>query len=192
MNGKTTTIQFVTRTAVLLALLLLFQSLRVFFPALSAVPLGFTNLSTLLTGALVNMTLIIAAMTVGIWGASIISVLATVIAFLQGFLPPVPQMVIVVSLGNIIIALIYLLTAKAVNGKVRIPAAIILSSLAKFLFLWALVKFIVIPFFVAQPKIAGVLSAAFGVSQLVTALLGSFIASLILPSIQKSLSKKGD
>ena len=191
--AKRISASFITRSAVLLALVLLFQSLRIFFPALALIPIGPTNLSSVLIGSLVNMTLVVASMTVGFWGAAIVGLLATVVSFLQGFMPPVPAMIFVIAVGNAIIAFVYRITSTRLKNSARLVFSVLCSSLAKFLFLFVSVQYLVIPFFVAdRPPVAAVLSVAFGVQQLITALIGSLTATLILPSIQAALRKKGE
>ena len=75
------TIRWITRTAILLALTVLFQSLRVLIPVMPA------DVSQYVVGSLVNLCLILAAVTVGIKGGMVIAVVAPVIAFIQDSLP---------------------------------------------------------------------------------------------------------
>ena len=97
------TVIFIARTAILLALAVLFQSLRLFIPIPAAV-------DQYLVGSLVNMCLVVAAVIVGIQGGLIVAVLTPVIAFLQNVLAN-PVLVPFVALGNaaivVVAALLY-------------------------------------------------------------------------------------
>src|SRR5690554_7160944 len=101
MMNKTN--NFLTRTAVLLALTVLFQSLR------SIIPMP-ANVSQYVVGSLVNLSLIVAAVIVGVKGGLIISIAAPFIAFFQGFQQNL-VMVPMIALGNIaivvVVALLY-------------------------------------------------------------------------------------
>lgn len=61
MTAKIKTVHFITRTAILLALTIVFQSIG------RAIPLGQFN--QFITGSLVNACLVIAAAATGIWGS---------------------------------------------------------------------------------------------------------------------------
>jgi hypothetical protein len=97
--------KFVTRTAILLALCLVVQQ--------------FKTLSQFITGPLVNVILIIAALAVGLWSGLIIAVLSPVIAF---FIAPspvmklVPQLMIMIMLGNSLIVLLAWLFREKSSG----------------------------------------------------------------------------
>ncbi len=176
------TIQFITRTAILLALTLVFQSLRVIIPIPKPV-------DQFIVGSLVNLCLMVAAVVVGIKGGLIIAVLAPVVAFLQGFLPPFVVMIPIIALGNAVIVFVF----ASYYEKNRIVAWIA-GSILKFLALYILVVKLALPFFIApqlqEPKlsaISGTLSLNFSWPQLVTALIGGAVALVVLPLLQKAL-----
>ena len=88
-----------TRTAVLLALALVFQ-------------IGFTQFAQPAVGPLVNMTLLVAAVVVGSIPAIIIGCLTPLMAFLLGIMPLLP-LVPFIMLGNAILIVSFNWTRKA-------------------------------------------------------------------------------
>lgn len=77
-------VKFLTRTAILLAITLIFQ---------------FLKMPQLITGSIVNAMLLIAAGTVGMWSGIIIGLLTPVIAFLVGIMG-FPLMIPFIMVGN--------------------------------------------------------------------------------------------
>lgn len=184
MNRKT---RWLTRTAILLALTVAFQSLRAVIPKV-VVP-GMGELDQYIIGSLVNACLIIAAITVGASGGIVISILAPVIALLQGEIG-FPIMVPFVALGNVVIVLcIALLYHKNKIG------AFVAGIISKFLCLYITITYIAIP--VITPKLQGpkaeavpkLLSFKFSWPQIVTATIGSIIAYSVLPLLDKAFSE---
>ncbi len=167
-------LKFITRTALLLALTVMFQMLR---PLISLPPLG----SNFIIGSLVNASLAVSSVVVGIWGGIIISIAAPIIAFLQqhiNFIWLVP----VVAGGNAVLVLLFGWLYK--NHKVM---AVVSSSVVKALVLYGLVMMSVRIFVVPGPAVA-MLSLMFSWPQLVTAVIGGLLAITVL----RALSKKYD
>ncbi|MGI6539062.1 MAG: ECF transporter S component [Caldicoprobacterales bacterium] len=169
-------LKWFTRTAILLALTVLFQSLRVLLSFLPA------NVSQYIIGSLVNLCLLVAAITVGIKGGLVISVAAPVIAFLQGF-TPFPVLVVPIALGNLVLVVIASLLYEK-NTILAFAAA----AVVKFITLYLGVVVIVLPFFLAgaPDKVKAVLSLQFSWPQLVTASIGGVLAAIILPILTKA------
>lgn len=160
-------------TALLLALCLCFQLLKA--------------ISVYITGPLVNLVLIIAALSCGWQSGVAISCIAPLLAYLIGATPIInmlPVMLPVIMVGNCLISLSALLW----KGK-RLPLGLLLGSLAKAGWLWLTVWYAVLPLFGANlpEKAAAAAKATFSVTQLVTALLGSALALIIWPLIKKAL-----
>jgi len=175
MNNK---VRWIVFTAMMLALCVLFQFIRTLVPVLSTVPIfGPFNLSQLIVGALVNLTLIITTWYIGFWSGAAVSVLSTVIAFAQGQLP-FPQMIIAVSAGNLILCLIVWLFRKP---KLRLPG-MVLASVVKPGLLWLLVTQIMVSF-APNEKVAANISVMFSWPQIITALIGGILALLIYPRL---------
>ena len=83
------------RGAMLLAVGLVLQALRLVIP----MPPMWT---VFVVGTLVNMVLVLAARTVGLWPSVMIAVLLPVMAYFQGQLP-LPFLIPVVAVGNLVI-----------------------------------------------------------------------------------------
>jgi hypothetical protein len=171
--------KFITRTAILLALTVLFQSLRVLMPFLPA------NISQYVIGSLVNLCLIVAAIIVGIKGGLIIAVAAPIIAFLQGFTPS-PVLVLPIALGNIV-----LVAAAAILYEKNSVLALAAGAVLKFLTLYISVVHIALPFFMpgAPEQMRALLSVQFSWPQLVTAAIGGILASGVLAALKNVIQK---
>lgn len=155
--------RFWTRTAILLGITLVFQMLRQIIPMPQP-------LSTFVVGSLVNASLVVAAATVGIPGGVFISLVAPIVAFLQGHLPPVPPMVPIVALGNAIIVVGYAIL------KGRSPyLGVVVGAVAKAAFLFVAVQ-LLMQMITLKPPIIKALSFGFSWPQLVTALIGGVLA----------------
>lgn len=165
-------IRFITRTALLLALTVMFQMLR---PLLSLPPLA----SNFIIGSLVNASLAISSVMVGIWGGLVISVVAPIIAFLQQHIKFV-WLVPIIAGGNAVLVLLYGWWYRK-NRWVGIG----LAALVKFVVLFALVKMAINTFVVPQAA-AAMLSLMFSWPQVVTALIGGVLALPVLKSLADS------
>ncbi|NLB42909.1 MAG: ECF transporter S component [Clostridiales bacterium] len=166
-------LSWLTRTAILLALTVLFQSLRVIMPFMPA------NISQYVVGSLVNLCLIVAAVTLGIKGGAVIAIVAPIIAFLQGF-TPFAMLVIPIALGNLV-----LVVAVALLYKKSMILAFVTGAIAKLVALYIGVVLIVLPFFL--PNAPAQLQLAFSWPQLVTASIGGVLAALVLPILKKAV-----
>lgn len=160
----------VTRAALLLALTLIFQSLRFFIP----LP---PFLSSFLIGSLVNATLLIAAEKAGLGPALMIAAITPVVAYFQQLLP-LPVFILPVACGNAIYVGIYL----TLFGRSRV-LAIALGTLGKAgllygAFVW-LFTIIAVP-----PKLAAAIMLAMSWPQLITGVLGGLIAAMIAKRIK--------
>ncbi|QDR81005.1 hypothetical protein [Sporomusa termitida] len=155
----------VTRAALLLALTLIFQSLRFFIP----LP---PFLSTFLIGSLVNATLLIAAEKTGLWPALMIAAIAPVVAYFQQLLS-LPLFILPVACGNMVYVGLFLTSLS--RGRVL---AIALGTVGKAgllygAFVW-LLTVIAVP-----PKPAAAIMLAMSWPQLITGALGGLIATAV-------------
>ena len=159
-----------TRTALLLALTLVFQSLRFIIPIA-------VFLSTFLIGSLVNACLLIAVETVGVQPALLIAVIAPTVAYFQQLLP-LPIFIIPVALGNAVYIVIFS-TGKRWYSWLRIGIA----ASSKMVFMYAafswLLTLIAIPV-----KLAIGLMFVMSWPQLVTGVVGGILASIIKKRLQ--------
>jgi hypothetical protein len=184
-------VKYLVSTAVFLALAIVSQMLRTFFPYLDRVSIGGIALSIFIVGSLVNLFLIMAVWTSGFWSGAAIAVLSVVVAYLQGHIPQaLPQLMAAVALGNLaIVSTVYFLREQ------NRALAVLAGAAIKFAILYAAVQWVVIPFWVnlehlgSEPlaaKLTATLSRNFSWPQFVTSAIGGALAILVLPVFKHS------
>ena len=181
MNKK---IRWITETAVLLALLIVLQSVTK--------PLG-----QLVTGSCVNAVLAIAVLFAGLGSGVTIALVSPVMAFLLGIAPQILT-VPAIMVGNTVFVLLLKLIAGTGNNLVRKVAAWLVAAVAKFGCLYFIVVKIICG--IAAPALleAGTLKqpmlkalpATFSYPQLITALIGGAVALLVVPVLKKALHRR--
>ncbi len=171
-DRRSITMTKLTRTAVLLALALVFQ-------------IGLNQFAQPAVGPLVNMTLIIAAVVVGSTPAIIIGCLTPLMAFVLGIMPLLPLVPFIMA-GNAILVLAFNVTRRMVP-KYGDIAGVIMAAILKFGFLAFSIRYLV-TFFVKAVKPPMI--AAFSLPQLYTALIGGVLALVILKYLSKYLKLK--
>lgn len=165
--------KMITRTAILLALTILFQTLGRF------IPLGQFN--QFIVGPLVNACLLVAAAYTGLAGGAAVSVLSPFGAILTGAAIPLPFAPFI-AVGNFILVLLYVILKK------KQLAAVASGAVLKFGFLWA--SILAFTGFMNIPaKKATLLIASFSWPQLVTALIGGAIALVVIKALGKTIEK---
>lgn len=175
-------ILWITRTAVMMALLVTLQWAT-------------SGLGQFVTGSCVNAVLAAATLTAGLWSGVAVAVLSPFCAFLLGIGPQLIQLVPIIALGNVVLVLLaaWLLGGKALFwwGKALSIAA---SAAGKFLVLYLAVVQVFIPLMgdALKEKQVQTFMAMFSWPQLVTALIGTTLAVLIVPTIRKILNKEGN
>ena len=177
MNKK---IIWITQTAVMIALLVVLQAVTK--------PLG-----QFVTGSLVNLILIVAALFGGLNCGLTVALVSTFFAYLLGIGTSFIKIVPAIAIGNIVfVMLMHSLTGKALKKRSYIIAGIelVLSAAVKFLTLWALIVKLIIPSLGLDDNKAAVLGATFSWPQLITALIGGALAMAIVPLIQKAHKKQ--
>lgn len=165
----------------------------------------FKNLSVYITGPVVNTTIIIAVLAVGLWSGILISVIAPVTAFFISGSPimaAIPLMFPAVMGGNMILAVCAWYSTRYFQNKPKfkgnLPAGLIAGSVLKAAFMGILIVLILLPAFggniaarLPKPEaLPGVLATAkitFSVTQLITALTGSLLAYIIWMPLKKYL-----
>jgi hypothetical protein len=148
------TTRFLTRTAVLLAIVLAIQLLRLPQPV---------------TGPLVNAILLLAGALVGMGSGVMIGMLTPFVAFLVGILPPVlgPAIPAIIA-GNTVLVVVFSLFHKLVAGRSGPYLGIIVGAGLKYLVMAGAVKYLL-----ALPPGA---ATALQIPQLLTALAGGILA----------------
>ena len=164
-------IRRVTRTAILIALTVAFQSL---------------GLQQMITGPVVNMFLYLAVMTVGIWGGAVTGLVTPVAALWVGILKPaMAPMVPAIALGNAALAVLFGLIS-GIGGRTSATfrvTGVLIASLVKFLILSTTVKYLV--------QVPALLAKMMQGTQLATALIGGALA-LVLAEILSRTGIVGD
>jgi hypothetical protein len=189
MSDRKENIKLITRTALLLAVTLLFQELRRVLPGVG------TLAGTLIIGSLVNLGLFVAAGIVGWRGSVLIALLTPVVAFLQNHLA-LAVLIPFVAAGNIVLVLVFEWIIRRIGmdkgrGWISVGGASVLKSL----FLWgAIAQFLVRFLLPAQglpaektAAMTAALSLNFSWPQLVTALIGGAVALVVLPAVRRAL-----
>lgn len=182
MDSKKTLL-WITRTAVLIALLITFQW-----------GLGSLTGSQFVIGSAVNLVLIVAAVS-GLFSGITVALISPFLAYLFGIGTPFIAIVPFIAVGNLVIVLVwYLIVNKAKmseNLYVRMFTALILGAALKFITLYLLIVKFALPFILNLPdKIVNKLSLAFSWPQLVTAAIGGALAIIIIPVIKKAVKKQ--
>lgn len=165
----------------------------------------FKNLSVYITGPVVNTTIIIAVLAVGLWSGLFISVIAPVTAFFISGSPimaAIPLMFPAVMGGNMILAVCTWYATRYFQKKMKfigsLPAGLIAGSVLKAAFMGIVIVLILLPAFggniaarLPKPEaLPGVLATAkvtFSVTQLITSLTGSLLAHVIWMPLKKYL-----
>lgn len=162
MNAKSV---ILARASLLLALSLLFQSLRFVIP----VP---PILSMFLIGSLMNACLLVAVEWVGAGAALIISFLAPVVAYLQQLLP-LPIFIIPVALGNAIYIGIFLM-GRRLQFWLNLSAAAASKAIFMYVAFTWLLNLIAIP-----AQLAEGLLFIMSWPQFITGMIGGILAGII-------------
>lgn len=175
---------YITQTAVMLALLIGVQFIS-------------RSFGQFVTGSMVNLILLVAVFVIGIYGGLTIAVLSPILAFLAGIGPAFIQIIPFIAIGNaLFVTIAWLIARKTVanfnsKGMITSSAGLIAASVCKFLFLWFGIVKLALPLIPGiKEKQAAVIGASFSWPQLVTALLGSILALVIVPQLIKAIKPR--
>jgi hypothetical protein len=189
---KNSKLNWITRTAMLVALIVVAQLLTRVIPPIVVGPL---QLNQLVTGSLVNLILIVGAFAAGLPAAATAAIISPILAAFFGIIPgQLPQMIPVVMAGNFTIVFVTWLCFRASNGLDKGGSTIInligilSGALLKSAVMWSATVKIVVPVFKIAAKKAQVVTGLVTLPQFVTAVIGGIIALLVLPAM-KSFKK---
>lgn len=165
-------IRFITITALMLALTIVFQMLRVI--------LGLPNtiFSQILVGTLVNLCLLVATAGAGILSGIIISLVAPVVAFLQSSVPAF-WVVPFIAIGNMAIVIVY----GMLYGKSKI-LGFTLGAILKTAILWIGIAMIGISVFGLPKAVVPIVQLNFSYPQLITAILGGILSLPVVAALK--------
>lgn len=165
------------RTAVMIAVLVALQFVTK--------PLG-----QFVTGSCVNMVLVVATLCGGLWCGFTVALISPLAAFLVGVGPALIQIVPAISVGNIVLVLVYAFVYKKLNRAwVRECAAVIAAAVLKFATLYLVVVKLLLPVLGLAEKQVAVMSAMFSWPQLVTALIGGVLGAVVSIPVKKAMKK---
>ncbi len=168
--AKDETLQKTRSRSLALAQFAVLLSVAIFAPAL--------NIQAA-TGTLVNATLFISAVLLGVPAAVLIGIIPSVISSVTGLLPAaILPMVPFIIFSNVILVVVF---AKARNKSFLGGVAV--ASILKFAFL-SIISSFVIHFFVAE-KVAAKIALMMSWPQLFTALSGGILAYFVLSFMNK-------
>ena len=168
---------WIAETAVMIALLVALQGLTK--------PAG-----QFVTGSCVNLILGVSTLVGGLWCGLTVALLSPFFAFALGIGPALIQIVPAIAVGNIVLVLVlWLICRKAKKLSVLSYGGAVAASVCKFAVLYALVVLLLLPLLGLPEKQVAMMSAMFSWPQLVTALIGSFLAVTISPAIRKALHR---
>ena len=170
-------ILWITRTAVMMALLI-------------ALKWATSGLGQFVTGSCVNAVLVVATLVGGLWSGVAVALLSPLCAFLLGIGPKLIQLIPAIALGNAVLALLvaWLLDKKTLPWWRKV-IGVAASAVAKFLVLYLAVVQVIIPLMgeALKQKQVETFTAMFSWPQLVTALIGTTLAVLIVPAVRKAI-----
>jgi len=177
---------WVTRTAVLIALLVTMQ----FVTAM----LG----NQFVTGSIGNLIMIVSLLTCGLATGLTVAIVSPICASLVGVGPAFPPLVPFIALGNAVFILAWyfleLLNKSDKSGiryKITNYLIAIVAAFIKFLVLYAGIVRIALPYILHLNERQGaMISLAFSYPQIITATIGGVIALTIVPTIQKAISAR--
>lgn len=163
----------------------------------------FKNLSVYITGPIVNLTIIIAVLAVGLWGGLLLSIVAPITAFFftgSPIMAAIPLMFPAIMAGNAVLAITvwYFQNKTHFNFKGNLPVGLIVGSILKAVFMGIVIVLIILPLFGsniatqlpnpdALPKVLATAKVTFSITQLTTALIGSALAYVIWLPLKKYL-----
>ncbi len=168
------TVKFITRTAILIALLVALQ-------------FATKSLGQFVTGSCVNLVLAVAALFVGLWSGVIVAALSPFFAYLLGIGPAIFTIVPCIALGNLVYVLLLAVLGKLFDKLPMSLLPVLAAAVCKFLTLYLVVVKLALPSLGLPEQKAAVMSAQFSWPQLVTALIGGVLATLIVPTLKKAL-----
>ncbi len=165
------------RTAVMIAVLVALQFVTK--------PLG-----QFVTGSCVNMVLVVATLCGGLWCGFTVALISPFAAFLVGVGPALIQIVPAISVGNIVLVLVYAFVYKKLDcAWVRECAAVIAAAVLKFAALYLVVVKLLLPVLGLAEKQVAVMSVMFSWPQLVTALIGGVLGIVVSIPVKKAMKK---
>ena len=166
---------WITKTALLLALLIVLQAVT-------------RSFSQLVTGSCVNAVLALAVLTVGLPSGIAAAAISPFVAFMLGIGPQLFPVVPAIAVGNIVFAaVLWALTHKHQDEMKWKLIGWFGSAVCKFLTLYVIIVQILCRVLSLKETQIATFSTMFSWPQLLTALTGGAAAMLIAPRLRKAL-----
>lgn len=177
-------IRWITRTAVMLALLIILQALTK--------PMG-----QLVTGSCVNGVLAVTVLFAGLSSGVTVAIISPVLAYLLGVAPQILTVPAIMVGNAVFVVLLRLIAGREDSSLARRIAAWLSAAAAKFAALYAIVVWLICGVFAESLLASGALKApmlqalpaTFSWPQLFTALIGGAVGLIIVPVLQKAIKK---
>ena len=174
-------ILWITRTAIFVALLVVLQ-------------LATARFGNIVTGSAVNLILIVATMTCGLASGAAVAVISPVMAKFLAVGPPW-GLIPFIAAGNIVLVTLWYFVGNRDMGPkyAAFAAALIIAAAAKFTILYIGIVKIAVPVFLGLPeRQAAIISNMFSIPQIITALTGGILASIMLHALEKTARMRKD
>ena len=172
-------VKFITRTAIFIALLLVLQ-------------FATASMGQFVTGSMVNLVLIVSCLSAGTWTGIMVAIISPFAAKLFGIGPALIQIIPAIAAGNLVYVLSYGVMKKINFEKLKRLkwiVFIVIGAVLKYIVLSILVTSVVLPLSNIPSQMGAKLTAMFGINQLITALIGGFIAMIIVPLVKRGFVK---
>lgn len=173
-------ILWITRTAILMALLVAIQWAASPTQAFAG---------QYITGSLVNCVLAVAVLVGGFWSGITVALVSPFFAFLLNIGPKLIQVVPAIAVGNVIFVIVLSQLFGKNHPLWRQALTVLGAAGMKFAVLYVAVNYVVIPLMGAAlpAKQAAAFQVMFSWPQAVTALIGGTLAMLIVPILRKTI-----
>lgn len=166
---------WITRTAMLIALLLVLQSVT-------------KSWGQYVTGSCVNAVLAVAALVAGMGSAAVVALVSPFAAFLLGIGPQLLPIIPAIALGNLVyVAVLWAITRKHKLMSGRGIVAWLTASVCKFATLYLVVVKLLCNVLTLKEQQIATFTAMFSWPQLVTALIGGVAALLVASGVRKAI-----
>lgn len=169
-------IKLISRSAILIALLLVLQFITK--------PLG-----QIVTGSCVNAVLTVSVLSSGLWSGIIVALISPLFAFLLGIAPQFFPLTPAIAAGNCMLVLVLYLICKENCTPLRSALGCIFAAVLKFVTLYLLVVKLICSVAQLADKQIAMFSATFTWPQLITALIGTGLATVIVGRLKKLNTK---
>jgi len=169
-------IKLISRSAILIALLLVLQFIT-------------KALGQIVTGSCVNAVLAVSVLYSGLWSGIIVALVSPIFAFLLGIAPQFFPLTPAIAAGNCVLVLILHIICKDNCTLSRAVLGCVCAAVLKFITLYLLVVKLICSVAQLADKQIAMFSATFTWPQLITALIGTGLALIIVGRLKKLNTK---